>query len=183
MILALDSYYKNDVCNTSLVVFENINSSEPIYTNTIYTKVTSDYIPGEFYKRELPGIIKILEKLKDEHTNIWNNIKIIITDSFVTLKHGCDEWKGLGGYLKEYLKSIKEDKIIYGVAKSDFCDSHLISHAVFRGESSKPLYVQSASGEHTGVAFMIKNMHGQYRIPTMLKLVDQLSRIFPNNKG
>ena len=26
------------------------------------------------------------------------------------------------------------------------------------------------------VKFMIQNMHGKYRIPTMLKLVDQLSR-------
>lgn len=178
MILALDSYYKDDICNTSLVVFENINSSESIYTDTIYTKVTSDYIPGEFYKRELPGIIKILEKLKEEHIDIWNNVKIIITDSFITLKYGYEVWSGLGQHLADYLKSIGEDKIIYGVAKSNFCDSHLISHAIFRGESSKPLYVQSTSGEHTGVAFMIKNMHGQYRIPTMLKLVDQLSRKF-----
>ena len=36
IFLALDSYYKDDICNTSLVVFENIDSSEPIYTNTIY---------------------------------------------------------------------------------------------------------------------------------------------------
>ena len=178
MILALDSYYKDDICNTSLVVFENIHSSEPVYTDTIYTKVTSDYIPGEFYKRELPGIIKILAKLKGEHVDIWNKITIIITDSFITLKHEDEVWGGLGQHLYDYLKSIGEDKIIYGVAKSNFCDSHLISYPVFRGTSSKPLYVQSVSTENTGVAFMIKNMHGEYRIPTMLKLVDQLSRKF-----
>ena len=81
MILALDSYYKDDICNTSLVVFEYLDSDKPLYTDTIYTDVTSDYIPGEFYKRELPGIIKILEKLKREKLDIWDNITLIITDS------------------------------------------------------------------------------------------------------
>lgn len=31
MILTLDSYYKDDICNTSLVLFESEKSSEPIY--------------------------------------------------------------------------------------------------------------------------------------------------------
>ena len=178
MILALDSYYKDNICNTSLVVFEDIKSDKPLYTDTIYTKVTSDYIPGEFYKRELPGIIKILEKLKEEHKDIWDNVQIIITDSFIRLKLGADEWDGLGAHFYKYLKSKGEDKIIYGVAKSNFGWSHLISNNVFRGESSKPLYVQCSSGENTGVAFMVKHMYGKYRIPAMLKLVDSLSRIF-----
>lgn len=48
MILALDSYYKSDICNTSLVVFEDMNSDKPLYIDTIYTEVTSEYIPGEY---------------------------------------------------------------------------------------------------------------------------------------
>lgn len=182
MILALDSYYKDDICNTSLVVFEDVNSDKPLYTDTIYTDITSDYIPGEFYKRELPGIIKILEKLKWQKLDIWNNITLIITDSFITLKNDDNEWDGLGAYLDKYLKSNGENKTICGVAKSNFGYSHLISKNVYRGDSSKPLYVQ-ASRHIKSVSWFIKNMHGKYRIPTMLKLVDQLSRVFPDNKG
>jgi len=178
MILALDSYYKDDICNTSLVLFENEKSSEPIYTDTLYTKVTSDYIPGEFYKRELPGIKKILTKFIEEHFDWWENTHIIITDSFVTLKNNGDEWKGLGGYLKEYLKSIGYDKIIYGVAKTNFCDCDKISEVIYRGKSKTPLYVQSSALDNIDARLMIQNMHGEYRIPTMLKLVDQLSRKF-----
>ena len=178
MILALDSYYKDNICNTSLVVFENIKSSEPIYTDTIYTEVTSDYIPGEFYKRELPGIIKILNKLKNEHNDIWNSVVIIITDSFINLKLGCDEWDGLGKHLSKYLDSINEHKIIYGVAKTNFGNCNLISEVIYRGKSKTPLYVQSSTDNNDGVRFIIQNMHGEYRIPTMLKLVDQLSRKF-----
>jgi len=178
MILALDSYYKADICNTSLVVFKYLDSDKPLYTDTIYTKVTSDYIPGEFYKRELPGIIKILEKLKNEKLDIWNDITFIITDSFITLKNDDNEWDGLGAYLDKYLKSNGENKTIWGVAKSNFGRCYEISKATFRGKSSKPLYVQVTNNCIKLAVWAVQKMHGEYRIPTMLKLVDQLSRKF-----
>lgn len=177
MILALDSYYNNDVCNTSLVIFENIHSSSPVYTDTIYTAVTAEYIPGQFYKRELPGIIQILDKLMDEHPEYWNNIDVIITDSFLRLKTETDEWNGLGMHLYDYLACKNQPKIIYGVAKSKFGKCDEISETITRGSSNTPLYVQSTDDMHHA-AEQIKNMHGEFRMPTMLKLVDSLSRIF-----
>ena len=177
MILALDSYYKGDICNTSLVLFENIDSSKPIYTNSIYTKVTSEYIPGEFYKRELPGIKKILNKFIKEHEDLWKKIYYIIVDSYIKLKLGDKEWDGLGAYVYNYLIGIEQRKIVYGVAKSKFGDCDKISYEVYRGKSKTPLYVQTTEGTHIA-KLNIQQMHGEYRIPTMLKLVDQKSRIF-----
>lgn len=178
MILALDSYYKNNICNTSLVVFVRPGSEIPYYTDTIYTEVTSEYIPGEFYKRELPGIIQIIEKLRSEHPEIWNRIVIIIIDSFITLKSVDKIWGGLGYHLQEYLKSVGiTNRIIYGVAKSNFGNSDEISKLIYRGKSKKPLYIQSTYKNHTAVG-VIHNMHGENRIPAMLKLVDKLSRKF-----
>lgn len=223
MIIALDSYYKElsrNICNTSLVLFANETSSNPIYTDTIYTEVTSEYIPGEFYKREFPGIEKILTKFINEHPDWWQEVKCIICDSFVFLVR---EWKedekhesyskyfqgaGLGRYIGDFtmkhpIKNIfNEDYIIpiIGVAKSNFgvCDQMKCTHKVYRGKSKTPLYVQVCWGfvgkymhQHSDLseyneAFsqmeyatnLIQNMHGEYRIPTMLKLVDQLSRNF-----
>ena len=177
MIIALDSYYKDNVCNTSLVLFLNQDSSEPIYTDTIYTDVTSEYIPGEFYKRELPGIIQILEKLQKEHPEYWNGVNIIITDSFIKLKDSEHEWDGLGMHLEKYLIEKGQVKTIFGVAKTRFAECNLISEMVCRGESNTPLYVQSTTNPKIAAEF-VKNMHGNYRIPTMLKLVDSLSRVF-----
>lgn len=176
MLLALDSYYKDDICNTSLIVF-NKEESEAIYTDTIYTKVTSEYIPGEFYKRELPGIKKILKKFIEEHPDLWDSIHAIIVDSYITLKVGDKEWPGLGDYLCKYLDKIRQHKIIYGVAKSKFGDCDKISDKVLRGKSKTPLYVQTTSASHVA-AYQVEKMHGKYRIPTMLKEVDRLSRIF-----
>ena len=177
MILALDSYYKDDICNTSLVVFENKDSSEPIYTDTVYTKVTSEYIPGEFYKRELPGIKKILKKIIKEQPELWSQIHAVIVDSYITLKVGDKEWDGLGAYVNKFLNKIGHHKIIYGVAKSKFGNCDEISGRVYRGKSKNPLYVQT-TGAPAVIGYTILEMHGNYRIPTMLKEVDRLSRIF-----
>lgn len=176
MLLALDSYYKDNICNTSLIVF-NKEESETIYADTIYTKVTSDYIPGEFYKRELPGIKKILKKFIKEQPELWNQIHAVIVDSYITLKVGDKEWDGLGAYVNKFLNKIEQPKIIYGVAKSKFGDCDKISGKVYRGKSKKPLYVQTTSAPKVA-GYHVLYMHGKYRIPTMLKEVDRLSRIF-----
>lgn len=176
IFLALDSYYKDDVCNTSLVVF-NGDEDVTIYKDTIYTKVTSEYIPGEFYKRELPGIKKILKKFIKEQPELWNQIHAVIVDSYITLKVGDKEWDGLGAYVNKFLYKIEQSKIIYGVAKSKFGDCDEISGKVYRGKSKKPLYVQT-TGAPKVAGYHILYMHGKYRIPTMLKKVDNLSRIF-----
>ena len=181
MILALDSYYKDDICNTSLVVFEK-TSDVAKYTDTIYTKVTSPYIPGKFYKRELPGIKKILKKFIKEQPELWRQIHAVVVDSYITLKVANKKWDGLGGYVEKFLNKIEQHKIIYGVAKSKFGDCEDISCKVFRGKSKNPLYVQT-TGAPIVAGYQILQMHGKNRIPTMLKLVDQLSRIFPDNKG
>ena len=176
IFLALDSYYKDDVCNTSLIVF-NEKDDVTIYKDTIYTKVTSDYIPGEFYKRELPGIKKILKKFIEEQPELWDQIHAVIVDSYVTLKVGDKEWDGLGAYVHKFLYKIEQPKIVYGVAKSKFGDCDKISDKVLRGKSKTPLYVQTTAAPHVA-AYQVAKMHGKYRIPTMLKEVDRLSRIF-----
>lgn len=178
MIIALDSYYKEDICNTSLVLFANVESQIPILTDTIFTKVKTKYIPGEFYKRELPGIEKILFKFQLDHPDYWNNVDIIITDSFVRLKVEDKEWDGLGNHLHNIIK----DKIIIGVAKSNFGDCDQISEIIYRGNSKTPLYVQSTRDNYIASLF-IKQMHGKYRIPTMLKEVDKLSRNFDQSNS
>ena len=76
-----------------------------------------------------------------------------------------------------YLTRYGHPKIIYGVAKSKFGDCDKISGKIYRGKSKNPLYVQTTSAPKVA-GYHILYMHGKYRIPTMLKEVDKLSRIF-----
>lgn len=167
--IAIDSYYTEDTAYTVGVVFNDIEDSEP---ERIIESMTSDfepYIPGEFYRRELPGVLRILRELD------LRDFDTIILDSFVRLKDESHEWSGLGEILKARLEEEgrwHKDLSIWGVAKTNFIMSDQISEKVYRGESKKPLYVQSTR-DSKGAALLVRRMHGDHRIPTLLKILDK----------
>lgn len=121
------------------------------------------YTPGQFYKRELPCILRVLEQIRVP-------LDIIILDGYVWL--GDENRPGLGGYLYHIL----EEKIpIIGVAKNAFRGAKRAVE-INRGKSRKPLYVTAAGIEVAVAARRIEQMHGPFRIPTMLRRADQLAR-------
>lgn len=185
MLLALDSYYQGDVCNTSMVVYERYDSKESIYADTIYTRVPAEYVPGQFYKRELPGIEAILDKFRTEHPELWSQVKVIIVDSFVYLADKIKIWDGLGAKLYKHLCAIGCQRKVIGVAKSNFgeCDKMPHTTIVYRGTSKRPLYVQAIGLSTDEAPFFnaerwLRRLYGEHRIPKMLQDVDKLSRVF-----
>ena len=63
-----------------------------------------------------------------------------------------------------------------GVAKSGFHQNTKYVRALLRGQSKKPLYV-SALGISADTALdYVKRMSGEYRIPDLLRKVDQVGR-------
>ena len=93
---------------------------------------------------------------------------IIIVDGYVQLD---DEGKwGLGAYLYDAL----EEKIpVIGVAKKYFSNNERHVRKVYRGESQQPLFVTSIGVEVDWASQKIQHMDGPYRIPTLLKVLDQ----------
>lgn len=163
MILAIDVNYNIDnSAKVAGVLFENWEDKEPkeIYISDI-TEV-DEYISGEFYKRELPCILDILEK-------VTQKLNYIVVDGYVYL----NEKMGLGAYLYEALN--KKIKII-GVAKSEFRDILSNTH-LYRGKSKKPLYITSAGVDLEVAKEFISIMDGKYRFPTLLKEVDRVCRL------
>lgn len=165
MILAFDTYYFGNKAKTVCLSFENWNLEDNF---KVYTEILSDveeYVSGEFYKRELPCILSILSKIELEKTTA------IIIDGFVFLN---DENKfGLGAYLYEKLN--KKIPII-GVAKKDFAKIEKNRIELFRGKSKNPLFITSIGIELKQATQKIKEMNGEYRIPTLLKEVDRLTK-------
>lgn len=121
-----------------------------------------DYVPGQFYKRELPFILKVFETIKE-------NIGIIIIDSFIWVE---GHQKGLGAHLYD---SVSCEIPIIGVAKSYLkgCTEYL---KVYRGKSINPLYVSAVGIDINYSARLIEELKGDFRIPSILKRVDRLSR-------
>lgn len=164
MILAVDAHYDNHNGLVAGVAFKHWADAEPdnIYANKI--EQVGDYVPGQFYKRELPGILKLLREydLKPEY---------IVIDGYVYLDGYARP--GLGKHLYDALHG--NVKVI-GVAKKPFADISE-EYAIFRGLSKKPLYITSAGEALSNAKIYLLSMHGIFRIPTMLKKVDQLSRL------
>ncbi|WP_196889106.1 endonuclease V [Aureivirga sp. CE67] len=164
MIYAFDTYYFADNAKTVCVKFKDWNSEEPEMVFEEIIKTPENYESGAFYKRELPCLLSLLEKIDLEED------AIIIVDGYVTLNSTKD---GLGGYL---FHELNEKYPIVGVAKNNFSDEDSNKRAVLRGESKKPLYVTAKGIDVDFVKKQLENMHGEYRMPTLLKKLDQLTR-------
>lgn len=169
MILAFDTYYFEDKAKTVGIGFDTWNATTDlkIYSETLSN--VEEYIPGEFYRRELPCILSLLELI-----NIAD-IEIIVVDGFVYLD---DEGKpGLGAHLFQQL----EQKIpVIGLAKSNFATLEKNKRMLTRGDSKKPLFVTSIGIDIDLATSYIKEMSGLYRMPTVLKYLDTLTKEIPD---
>lgn len=166
MIAAFDSWYDGAKARTACVLFNDWADEKPVQILSDVIDSTADYEPGAFYKRELPCIQHLLNQLALTETDT------IVIDGYVVLN---DQGKlGLGGRLYELLNP----KIpVIGVAKTHFAGNDLLTRAVFRGKSEKPLYVSAVGINLDDAAACIQKMAGPYRIPAMLKLLDQVSKM------
>ena len=161
MIAAFDVHYlQNGYASAAAVLFSDYGDAEPAAEYSQLLPVTADYIPGEFYRRELPCILTLLgqfNKVPDE----------MVVDGYVMLGNT----PGLG----QHLFNSFDGKIpVVGVAKSKFEGAGGIE--VFRGGSIHPLYVTAAGVDLQKASERIRTMHGDHRIPTLLKRVDALAR-------
>ncbi|MFK7773812.1 MAG: endonuclease V [Saprospiraceae bacterium] len=165
MKIVIDVGYDEDRANAASLSFENWDDSSPTDFKKILLENIADYEPGKFYLRELPCILESLSQYN------LDKVDTIIIDGFVWLN--SEKKPGLGAYLFENL----ENKIpIIGVAKRKFHGENVFMKMIERGESKNPLFITAEGIEVKEAAELIRNMHGDFRIPTLLRVVDQLSR-------
>ena len=165
MILAFDTYYTDNKAKTVCLSFESWANTQVFEIHTEVLEETEEYVSGEFYKRELPCILSLLKKINTE------GLEAIIVDGFVFLD---DNGKlGLGGHLYHYL----EGKVpVIGVAKTNFATLVHNKRALTRGDSKKPLFITAAGTDLDEATTHIKNMPGAFRMPTLLKTLDTLTK-------
>lgn len=160
MILAIDVHYKTNYAKNVGVLF---NWSDEAPSDTIVTQLTEveEYVPGLFYKRELPCLLDVINQVD------LSKVDAIVVDGHVYIDN--DKNFGLGGYLWE---ALSQKVPVIGVAKRAFHKNELTNEPVLRGDSKNPLYV-SAIGLTLEIAVQrIEAMHGDYRMPTILQILD-----------
>jgi len=165
MILAFDTYYFDNKAKTVSICFDDWSDEENYKVETEVIENSEEYQSGEFYKRELPCILSLLDKIKTQ------NVTTIIIDGFVYLDD--HQRLGLGGHL--YLQLQGKIPII-GVAKTNFATLEKNKRQLLRGSSMKPLYITSIGIDLDYATELIKNMKGNNRIPTLLKTLDTLTK-------
>lgn len=165
MILAFDTYYFENKAKTVCIAFDNWTDEENYSVHTETIENIEEYKSGEFYKRELPCILSLLNKIEIK------NIKTIVVDGYVYLDD--DHKPGLGWYL---YKQLKGQIPIIGVAKTNFATIEKNKRQLLRGKSIKPLYITSIGIEIDKATTLIENMKGPNRIPTLFKTLDILTK-------
>lgn len=168
MLVATDVDYRTaatagESARAAAVFFSDWADAQPTSERVEVVEGVAPYQPGEFYQRELPCLLAVL----DGHLP---NLKAVVIDGYVTLDAAGRP--GLGAHLFEALGG---QIPVIGVAKTAFQGS---PHAVQmqRGEARTPLYVTAAGIDVQDAAGCIRQMHGPHRLPTLLKRVDRLCR-------
>ena len=161
MIACFDVDYKQTLGHIGGVLIRKWTATQSFKTYNLVVSDIEEYIPGQFYKRELPCILQLMDTIVEP-------IDLIVVDGYVWL---TPDKKGLGAYLYE---ALNENIPVVGVAKNYFKDTQAIK--VLRGESKKPLYITAAGIDEEWAAQQVQKMAGEYRFPTILKEVDHLCR-------
>jgi len=162
MIACLDVDYRDPAACAAAVTLLDWADAHPSGESVVHLGQVAPYEPGEFYRRELPCLLAVLETLPP--------IDVAVIDGYVWLDDAMKP--GLGAHLYE---ALSRRTTVIGVAKSKFRGAN---HAqeVLRGTSARPLFVTSAGIPPKLAADYVRSMHGAHRIPSILARVDDLCR-------
>jgi len=103
------------------------------------------YEPGQFFKRELPHLLVLMDRFREPPATI-------VIDGYVTL--GADQRDGLGARL---FSALHGQVPVIGVAKSRFAGTPAETE-VLRRKSKRPLYVTSRGITLETAKGLIRNM-------------------------
>lgn len=161
MLACVDVDYRPHGAVAACVLFRAWSDADSAAERVQAIAQVEPYQPGQFYRRELPCLLSVL-------TGMAETLEAIVVDGYVWLE---EQKPGLGAHLYEALGRTVP---VIGVAKTRFAGA--AAAAVERGESRRPLYVSAAGLDPLTAARHIQSMHGAYRMPTLLRRVDQLCR-------
>lgn len=164
MILAVDVHYRETDATVAGVLFAQWEDERSARSLAVICEDIAGYVPGEFYRRELPCIHRLLDALGDVE------LSCIVIDGYVRI--GEEQRDGLGAYLWE---SLDRRLPVIGVAKSRFIGTP-VEAELRRGDSQRPLYVSAAGMELEEALAAIARMSGAHRLPELLRQVDHLAR-------
>jgi deoxyribonuclease V len=160
LLACVDVDYRGERAVAAAVLFLDWTSPHALAEHVARIDGVAPYRPGAFYERELPCIRAVLAR------STWP-ISTVVVDGYVWL----GDRPGLGAHL---FAALGERVAVIGVAKTAFHGATAVE--VLRGDSKRPLHVSAAGVDAATAAANVRRMHGEHRLPTLLKRVDRLCR-------
>jgi len=161
LFVAVDVHYlKDSRARAAVVCARDGRFSSIVWTDTAVVSADAAYRPGEFYRRELPPLRAVIPRA--------GRLALIVVDGYVDLDVAGQP--GLGARVHAEF-----GVPVIGVAKTPFRTATNAAR-VFRGQSSRPLYVTAAGMTIADAAHLAEEMAGSFRVPYALKLADRLAR-------
>jgi len=154
------AYLPTGGARAAIVIAATARFAAVLTERTADLPAVAPYLPGQFFLRELPPLRAVLRSA--------GQLRLIIVDGYVDLDP--EGRPGLGSYVHQELAIP-----VIGVAKTSF---RTATHAipVYRGGSTRPLYVTAAGLPPSDAANLISKMSGTHRLPDALRRVDALTR-------
>ena len=162
MFACLDVDYRADHAVASCVVFNDWKDAAAVEEHVARIMQVEPYVAGQFYRRELPCLLAVLQK-------VTVPLDAVVIDGYV-----CMDDKSAPGLGMHLFEALHREVPVIGVAKTRFATA--VAEEVFRPGSARPLLVTAVGVDAVLAATPIRSMHGAHRIPTLLKRADTLCR-------
>lgn len=161
MIGCVDVDYRDKRAVAGGIAFRDWLDDDVVAERAVSLQGIQPYQSGQFFIRELPCLLAVLRVLPP--------LEVILIDGYVWLE---ENRPGLGAHLYQ---SLDRRIPVIGVAKTRYFGAENVQE-ITRGKSKIPLYVSAAGLSVRQAAEHVYSMGGPYRIPTLLKRVDLLSK-------
>ena len=165
MVVIIDADYNEETREGHVagIVAKDILAEKEEYVLTAIVTEVGDYIPGQFYKRELKSVEAIINQMKKEE------IDLIVVDGYAD--SGTEE-HALGTFVFE-----EYNIPVIGIGKTRYGRCVLENLEVYRGKKAKsPLYVTSKGMDNEKAKKLVRQMAGDNRLPYFVKLADTKAR-------
>ena len=164
MIVVIDADYNETEhsAHAAGVLAESILAEEAAGVVGAFVEGVGEYVPGQFFRREFKCVEAVMRKLEGQ------DIELIVVDGYAD--SGTGE-KALGTFVFE-----EYGVPVIGIAKNKYKKCLVPNTEVNRKGCKKPLFVTSKGIDHGTAKEWIAKMHGEYRLPLLVKLADKAAR-------
>ena len=164
MLVSVDVDYRPDATVAACVLFRDWGDAAEAAHFVDRGPPAEAYVPGEFYRRELPALLRVLARCLDPLTTV-------IIDGYVWL--GGDERPGPG---RAPVRGARAKRARHRRGEDVVSLQPGRGAGAARRQPAAPAGHRSGGGRPGRRPRCIQRMHGPSRLPTLLKRVDRLCR-------